>query len=634
MLTKASSRWVIPLCLIAGLLCFTTPADAQSRGQRQAKTEQKEAKKSSRTRSNSSAREVSNKSKGSRSSNSSKPSATRNESMQGRQKPKVETNRPSRGTSSQPARTPNTRSSANTRTTRDSSPKANRPSNTGSTNTRSTSRSSNQANQSSNTRSTANNRSTRGASNQPNRSSNTRSTANNRSTRGASNQPNRSSNTRSTANNRSTRGASNQPNRSSNTRSTANNRSTRSSSTQGTRDDNRSTRTTNNRSSSNRTVQRDSNRGRQTASNGRASSSNRSTTRQNNDRSRTVVTERNRTVQNRRDNTRVVIQPSPNRRHHGSARQVYKRKNYKHRPTLHVKRYGHKKHHYVSPVYYHRPHIQVNVTWPWQNRYHRKWKPHYRYKQVVYVNAGGHRNYRSARIDVRTDYYQEVRYADHRKAVVDIYLDRVEVYEDGYFLGEVDRIPDHLSHIEATIYRNGDIVYDKDVFLVGDSRVGFEMISTRDYNGYVLSQYDRSHGYKVGRLNFRNGRVEARRYSRLFDPYDYNSYAPISLLPEDRYLADYGYDSVSYNYYDEGCDPYYGGSYEEDYYDYYDDGSYYKYDAPRGNSYGRSPQHGRQSVQASIAAAGPIKLNNNNTVQTRAGISVTYEREAQLERIR
>ncbi|MBX2820027.1 MAG: hypothetical protein KTR29_10115 [Rhodothermaceae bacterium] len=299
-----------------------------------------------------------------------------------------------------------------------------------------------------------------------------------------------------------------------------------------------------------------------------------------------------------------------------------------------------KKHLYVSPVYNHRPHIQVNVTWPWQNRYHRKWEPHYRYKQVVYVNIGGRKNYRRSRIDVRTDYHQEVRYADHGKAVVDIYLDRIEVYKDGYFYGEVYRIPDHLSHIEATIYRNGDIVYDKDVFLVGDPEVGFEMISTRNYDGYVLDYYQRSHGYKAGKLNFRSRRVESRRYSRLFDPYGYNNYAPISLLPEDRYLADYGYDSVSYNYYDDDYDPYYGGSYDDDYYDYYDDGSYYRYDqysAPRQGTYGKAPDYpnyNKQTVQARIAASGPIKLNNNKSVKTRAGVSINFEREAQLERIR
>lgn len=288
-------------------------------------------------------------------------------------------------------------------------------------------------------------------------------------------------------------------------------------------------------------------------------------------------------------------------------------------------------------MYYHRPHIQVNVTWPWQNRYYRKWKPHYRYKQVVYVNIGSHKKYYRSRIDVRTDYHQEVRYADHQKAVVDIYLDRIEVYKDGYFYGEVYRIPDHLSHIEATIYRNGDIVYDKDVFLVGDPQVGFEMISTRNYDGYILDYYDRSHGYKVGKLDFRRGRVYSRRSSRLFDPYGYNTHAPISLLPEDRYLADYGYDSVSYNYYDDNHDPYYGGSYDDDYYDYYDDGSYYQYEAPRNSTYGKSsinPTYSKQTVQARIAASGPIKLNNNQSINTRAGLSIKLEREGELERIR
>ena len=298
-----------------------------------------------------------------------------------------------------------------------------------------------------------------------------------------------------------------------------------------------------------------------------------------------------------------------------------------------------KPHVVISPVYYHRPHVYVNVDWPWQNRYYRNWNPHYRYKQVVYVNVGHGTRYRRARVDVRTEYQQEVRYADNNKAVIDIYLEKIEVYENGYFCGEVYRIPDHLSHIEATVYRNGEVVYDRDVFILGDPEVGFEMISTRHYGGYVLDHYDRSHGYEVGKLDFRRKRVYSRSYSRLFDPYGRNGFVPISLLPEERHVADFGYDSVSYNYYNDDYDPYYGGSYDDDYYDYYDDGSYYKYDAPRSQTYGRSSRapdalHSKQTVQARIAASGPISINNKQTVTTRAGLAVNIEREGQLERIR
>ncbi len=352
-----------------------------------------------------------------------------------------------------------------------------------------------------------------------------------------------------------------------------------------------------------------------------------------------------------------MVQPVPERRRNDRyERDRYKRdrhyndRYYKDRYSPHRKyRRPGKRNIYVkpdlviSPVYYHRPHVQINIEWPWQNRYRRKWKPRYRYSQVVYVQVGWGRQYRKAKVDVRTEYYQKIRYADHRKAVVDIYLDKIEVYEDGYFFGEVHRIPDHLSHIEATIYRNGDIVFDRDVFLVGDPRSGFDMISTRHYGGYVLDAYRPSHGYKSGRLDFRRRRVVPTRRSQLFNVSHFNGYAPISLLPEDRYLADCGYESVSYNYYNDEYDPYYGGSYDDDYYDYHDDGNYYKYDRPNDLPFSRPSNNDFERLedgfsfrndQQRIAATGPIELNDRSSFNTRGGVSVSFERQGQLERIR
>ena len=292
---------------------------------------------------------------------------------------------------------------------------------------------------------------------------------------------------------------------------------------------------------------------------------------------------------------------------------------------------------YVNPVYRYRPHVQVNVVWPWQNRYRRHWRPSYRYCQVVYVESGRRGRYHRAKIDIRTNYHHEVRYADQHKAVVDIYLDEIEVYEDGYYLGKVRRFPRDLEHIEATIYRNGDVVYDRNVFIVGDPHVGFEMISTRHYDGYVMEYYDRSHGMEVGRLNFRRKRVDARRYSRLFDPYEYNSYAPISLLPDDQQLLDYGYDAISYHYYDDNYDPYYGGTYADDYYDYDQYGNYSIYEAPRRSTSGSySHLYGNNQLSGNnfVTQAQPLTLNRSNEYKAKHGGIVKIQREATLERIK
>ena len=256
------------------------------------------------------------------------------------------------------------------------------------------------------------------------------------------------------------------------------------------------------------------------------------------------------------------------------------------------------------------------------------------------MNVGWGHRHREARVDLRTDYHHQVRYADHRKAVVDIYIDRIEVYEDGYFVGEVDRIPTNLSRIEATIYRNGDIVYDRDVFLVGNTRAGFEMISTPHYDGYIMDHYDRGHRLKVGRLDFRRHRVRSQRYSRLFDPYDFNGLAPITLLPEDgQLLADYGYDSLSYGYYDGDSDPYYGGRYDDDYFDYDDRGGYSRYDRPNYGSYGGyapySNNNSQYFDQNAIAEANqPLSLKQEVDFQTKQGVAIRMEREAELQRLK
>jgi hypothetical protein len=282
------------------------------------------------------------------------------------------------------------------------------------------------------------------------------------------------------------------------------------------------------------------------------------------------------------------------------------------------------------------------VAWPWQYRYHRHWEPHYRYRQVVYVEVGWGRHRRTIDIDVRTRYHQRVRHANGRYAEVDIYIDAIELYRNGRFMGEVNRIPDELSHIVATVYRDGEVMFDRDVFLVGDPEVGFEMISTRHYDGYVLDRYRDGHGYRVGSLSLRRQRVYMRSYSRLFDPYRFNGYAPISLLPDRGVLADYGEDAISYRYYrDDEYDPYYGGRYEDPY-GYEEGGIYYN-----ANPYaGDNPQRpydarnkyvgGLDAPRVSTASpqTAPFASSSRDEYRTEAGVNVTMRRDIELERIR
>ena len=259
---------------------------------------------------------------------------------------------------------------------------------------------------------------------------------------------------------------------------------------------------------------------------------------------------------------------------------------------------------------------RVDVAWPWEYRYRQGWQPRYRYRQVVYTEAGWGRGYRDARLDVRTEYRHRVRRATHRKAELDLYIDRIVLYENGRFLGEVHRIPDHLRRIRATVYRHGRVDFDRDVFLLGDRYSGFELISTRHYDGYLLDAYQRAHGVRAGVLDLWRERVVSVSHSRLFDPYDFNGFVPISLMPDDpRWLFDYGYDSVSY--YDDG---YGGGYYDAPYYSQgeYSQGARGTADVQRRRENGRS---------------GALRQEDDQRYRTERGADIRLQRETEIERL-
>ena len=656
------------LILMVGFMIQTQMVHAQSRGRttgRQSKTESSEKKTSTSTqkkpatqgssRTSSRQRSTASTSRGSspstrqqssRSSGSSNTRATANRqqanasSRSGSSTNNSRQQDAGRGTASRNSRTGNgSTANSRSRSGNEASPNNSRQQNAGrgtasrgtrtsnGSSTRST-RSGNNANANDSRQQNAG-RSTASRGARTNNSSSTRSTGSgNSASRGDSRQQNdggaSTGRSNRAGNGASTRGSSRSGNdanarnsRQQNAgRSTAG-RTTRESSgsrnTSATRDQDNSRSTSAGRNSTTNRRTRDVNNGsRQPAARGIINNVN---SRQNSVR---VERQRNRA---RRDATGVRVLPAANygwrnTRNH----RVYQNRNWRYKNNRV----------YVNPVYHHRPHVQVNVVWPWQNRYRRAWRPSYRYCQVVYVESGWGRNRHRAKVDIRTNYHHEVRHADHNKAVVDIYFDEIEVYKDGYLLGRVQRFPRDLEHIEATIYRNGEIVYDRDVFIVGDPYAGFEMISTRSYDGYILDDYNRSHGMEVGRLNFRRKRVDTRRYSRLFDPYDFKGYAPISVLPDDEQLLDYGYDAISYHHYDDNYDPYYGGAYDDIYYNYDNNGNYSAYDAPRGVTHGRD-----QPFNAGfVTQAQPLTLNRTYEYQTNQGIAVKLQREATLERIK
>lgn len=598
---KTTKSWSAMLLLIVAFAVFASNADAQSRGRTEGRKEQtrkpapkkaapKQKSTSNRSSSNSRASSRQSSGRGGSGSEASKGSKQSSRATQ------------SRGSS---------RSTANTQSRSGSRSTANTQSRNSSQRNTQSSRGSSQ--------SSRNAQSSRGSS-QSNRNAQS-SRGSSQSSRGSSGSS--GSRTRQSSGNTSTRGD-----------------ATRIGNGQSNGEKSTTTRGDTRRSGNTSSTRQQSSRGTTSAARGstsrasRGTSTDREAASRRNGNSRGAQNNRgaNASDRARRGNRGTKIQPVPYNARYKTAARRYHNKRYVYRPH-HKRNYN-----WRPPVYHHRPHVQVNVVWPWQNRYHRQWRPHYQYRQVVYVEVGWGGNRRQARVDVRTNYHQQVKYADHRKAVVDIWLDEIEVYQEGYYVGRVKRIPDHLAHIEATIYRNGDVVFDRDVFIVGDKRSGFEMISTRQYDGYVMDHYRRGDDMEVGKLNFRRKRVDSRRYSQLFDPYNFRGFAPISLLPEDRNLvADFGYESLSYGYYDDQNDPYYGGGYGDDYYDYDEYGNVYQYDRPDAygydSSYSVKPTN-RLSVQAIAETKKPLTGRTSNQYKTKQGIAIKYERESELQRIR
>ncbi len=258
------------------------------------------------------------------------------------------------------------------------------------------------------------------------------------------------------------------------------------------------------------------------------------------------------------------------------------------------------------------PIIILDFDWPWEYRARRAWSPRYRYRQVVTIDAGYGGRYWDSRLDVRTTYRQRVRHATGREALLDLDIESIELYQDGRYLGRVTRIPEYLSRVQARVHRNGRITFDRDVFVVGSREVGFELVATSRYDGYVLSDWRRGDDFDVARLDLRRNRVQRVRESRFFDPYGYSGYAPVSVLPEDeRWLGDYGaYAPSTY-------------AYDDDFYDDYGYDDTYYYGAERGEPSYRFDENSALTLQG----------NSEDTFETVSGAQIRIRREAEIQRI-
>lgn len=251
------------------------------------------------------------------------------------------------------------------------------------------------------------------------------------------------------------------------------------------------------------------------------------------------------------------------------------------------------------------------------------WSPVLRYRQRVRVESDRHYGYGSSVLDIRTSYRQRVSGGYSSGDRVEVRIERIEVYQDGRYLGYVDYydLPRDFDHVTATRMRNGELRLDDDLLLVGEASVGFELIrfDGNDFYGSWRRQYD------ALSLDLRRSSTRRVGYSRLFDPYAYRGYVPVSIVPD---LQDdfYGYNG---GYYGQSGSGYDQPGYSRDGYEGPVQGR-----SPRGctdgsgtvNTPSSRPQGG--SVEGRSA---PARSPRNRTVTLPGGQTVQVERETSVE---
>ncbi len=283
-------------------------------------------------------------------------------------------------------------------------------------------------------------------------------------------------------------------------------------------------------------------------------------------------------------------------------------------PVLHAPVYPNAHYYRPQPVFF------LDLAWPWERRYSSGWSPRYVYEQTAFVPDG---RGRETRLELVAEYRQRVVSAGGNRSEVELDVESFQIYENGRYLGRIDRIPHSLSRMRATVSRRGDVRVDRDVMLVGTRRTGFELIVTRGRGAWHDAYYGRD-DVRVGRVDLRRGSVREARGSRLLGRGRYSRLIPISLLPDDpSWLLDYGDYSVSaFPYerdryddygYDEGF--YYGSNGNDD--------RYFEYD----HSYGYGSNDRRSNDGRGRAADDPY-LTNEREWDARSNAANPSDEEA------
>jgi len=165
-----------------------------------------------------------------------------------------------------------------------------------------------------------------------------------------------------------------------------------------------------------------------------------------------------------------------------------------------------------------------------------RWSGVYRYRQIVYLEVGRGRAVKKIRLDVETHFRMRVIYAGYDRIGVEILLLGLELDRDPGGRLRLDGLPPAFARTRAVLYRDGWVELERQFYLFGDPREGFELVSAPSgwgWRGPDFWQPGRDR-VLVGRLDMRLGTI---RFSADVHAWSVRTQVPIPLLPEDLFWA-------------------------------------------------------------------------------------------------
>ena len=191
----------------------------------------------------------------------------------------------------------------------------------------------------------------------------------------------------------------------------------------------------------------------------------------------------------------------PKRRHHHPSRHRH------YRP----KRY-HWRHYHPRRYYYHSgPAFGFYIRIPVIQWFHRAPRRRYVYRQVVSTTINGS-YYSTTGLDIRTTFERRTRDVRHDRVDVEFEIKSIEIWDGDRFVGVIDHLPKHLRRVNARVYNDGFVDFDRMVYVIGDPDTGFEVVSLR-YSGLGTESSYADLDVRAGAVDFGRREVYAIEHS-------------------------------------------------------------------------------------------------------------------------